>query len=118
MLFCTYVLIIPERIPSVTKAETLFHKIAKELKSTEEKSFGALCMKVPSGKSGAMFWREDIVVKLDGINLVRALRLKGAKLFDPMGNRPMREWAQIPFEHSKKWKKYAQISFESIKAKK
>jgi hypothetical protein len=42
--------------------------------------------------------------------------LKGAKLFTPMANRPMKEWVQIPFVHSAKWKHYAEISMDSVKA--
>jgi hypothetical protein len=100
----------------MTKAEELFHKIASELPGMEEgKMFGALCIKATNGKSGVMFWREDMIFKLDGDNLEKALSLKDAKLFDPMGGRPMNGWVQVPNAHSAKWKKYAEIAMENVK---
>ncbi|HZV13604.1 MAG TPA: hypothetical protein VFA55_10350 [Candidatus Kapabacteria bacterium] len=101
----------------MTKAEELFHKLAQELPDAKEsKMFGALCIKAPNGKSGAMFWEECIVVKLTGSDGEKALALKGAHLFTPMANRPMKEWVQIPFAHSTKWKYYAAISMDAVKA--
>ena len=72
----------------MTKAEELFHKIASELPDAKEgKMFGALCIKAPNGKSGVMFWKEFLVVKLEGEELQKALELKGAKIFTPMEDR-------------------------------
>lgn len=54
----------------MTKAEALFHKIASELPDVKEgKMFGALCIKAPNGKAGVMFWKEFLVVKLEGEEL-------------------------------------------------
>ncbi len=40
----------------MTKNEELFHTIASELFDVKEsKMFGALCIKIPNGKSGVMF---------------------------------------------------------------
>ena len=86
----------------MTKAEKLFHDIAQEIpKATEGKMFGALCFKAPNGKSAAMFWKDHIVVKLEVKDVATAIKLKGAKHFDPMGGRPMKEWVQIPLSHAK-----------------
>jgi len=99
----------------MTKSEELFHKIASELPNTKEgKMFGALCLKAPNGKSGVMFWKDDLVFKLEGDDLKKALALKGAKLFDPMGNRPMGGWVQLSAEHSAKWKDLAKKSMEYV----
>jgi hypothetical protein len=48
-------------------------------------------------------WGDDLVVKLPPAELDAALRLKGAVRFAPMPARPMKEWAQVPFSHAKRW---------------
>ena len=100
----------------MTKAEVLFHKIASGLPDAKEgKMFGALCIKAPNGKAGVMFWKEFLVVKLEGEELQKALELKGAKIFTPMENRPMGGWVQLSYDHSKKWKELAKKSMEYVK---
>jgi hypothetical protein len=101
----------------MTKAEKLYHEIAAEIPDCKEsKMFGALCIKAPNGKAGVMFWKEEYMIfKLDGETLEQALKLKGAKLFDPMGGRPMGGWVQLSETHISKWKKYAAISMELVK---
>ena len=100
----------------MTKAEELFHKIASGLPDAKEgKMFGALCIKAPNGKAGVMFWKEFLVVKLEGEELQKALELKGAKIFTPMENRPMGGWVQLSYDHSKKWKELAKKSMEYVK---
>ena len=100
----------------MTKAEELFHKIASELPDAKEgKMFGALCIKAPNGKAGVMFWKEFLVIKLEGEELQKALELKGAKIFTPMENRPMGGWVQLSFDHSKKWKELTKKSMEYVK---
>ncbi len=32
-----------------------------------------------------------------------ALAIEGARYFDPMGGRPMKEWVQVPPAQSSKW---------------
>jgi hypothetical protein len=55
------------------------------------------------GKPFAGLHGEDMIFKLDGEALERALALPGAKHFDPTGGRPMKAWAQVPPEHSELW---------------
>jgi|SRR5581483_930108 len=100
----------------MTKAEELFHKLAKEIpEGKESKMFGAPCIKAPNGKSGAMFWKDCIVVKLKGDDMKEALSLDGTCLFEPMKGKAMKEWAQIPYDYKDKWKKFATISMELVK---
>ena len=101
----------------MTKSEKQFHNIAAELPNAKEgKMFGALCIKAANGKAGVMFWKDDIIFKLEGDELKNALSLKGAKLFDPMGNRPMVGWVQLSYDHSKKWKELAKKSMDYVKS--
>jgi hypothetical protein len=90
----------------MTKAEELFHKIASELPDvTEGKMFGALCTKTPNGKASTMFWKEFMIFKLDVDDAKEAMKLSGAKLFDPSGkDHPMKGWIQLSDKHSAKWR--------------
>lgn len=100
----------------MTKSEVLFHEIAAAIPDTcEGKMFGALCIKAPNGKAGVMFWKDDMIFKLEGEQLQAALSLKGAKMFDPMGGRPMNGWAHVPNTHSSKWKKFAETAMENVR---
>ena len=101
----------------MTKAEELFHLIASELpEAKQSKMFGALCIKAPNGKASAMFYKEDIVFKLHGDPLKEVLSLDGAKLFNPMGSRPMGGWVQLSFNYSNSWPEIAKISYDQVKA--
>ena len=60
----------------MTKAEEFFSKLTEEIPSVKPgKMFGSLCMKTPNGKSSAMFWHENIVVKLQGESMKEAMSL-------------------------------------------
>ncbi len=100
----------------MTKEETLFHSIARGMPDvTVGKTFGALCIKTPAGKSGVVLWKNDLIVKLEGEMKQMALALHGAQLFDPMGGRPMKEWVQIPAAHSDKWKLFSTEAMEYVR---
>jgi hypothetical protein len=99
----------------MTKAEALFNQLTEEIPgATPGKMFGALCMKTPNGKSGAMFWHNHLVVKLTGHNLDEALSLDGTKPFEPMEGKIMNGWVQIPFDYHDSWKKFAEISVAGV----
>jgi hypothetical protein len=100
----------------MTEAEAYFVKLAEEIPDVQlGKMFGALCMKTPNGKSGAMFWKDNIVVKLQGESLKEASSLDGTRFFEPMEGKPMKEWVQIPYAYKEKWKRFAEISSQSVK---
>jgi hypothetical protein len=66
------------------------------------KMFGMPCLKI-GGKAFAGLHGEAMVFKLRGNAHGRALALPGARLFDPMGGRPMKEWVEVPREHAAEW---------------
>jgi hypothetical protein len=100
----------------MSNAEIFFTELSKNISGVKPgKMFGAACMKTPNGKSAAMFWKDNIVVKLRGADLDEAVHLSGAKLFEPMEGRPMKEWVQIPFKYKDKWKDYAILSRDVVK---
>ena len=100
----------------MTNAEEFFKELTGQIESVKPgKMFGSLCMKTPNGKSAAMIWKDHLVVKLKGDLLNEALNLSGAKIFEPMEGRPMKEWVQIPFMHKDRWKEYTLLSIKSVK---
>ncbi len=100
----------------MTQAEEFFYSVTAEIPDvTPGKMFGASCIKTPNGKAAAMYWRDFLVVKLRGDDMDDALRLDGAKIFEPMPGRKMNGWVQIPYSHKTVWKKYALISTEFVK---
>ncbi|MFC0181804.1 hypothetical protein SAMN04515674_10956 [Pseudarcicella hirudinis] len=100
----------------MSKAEELFHKIAADISDASEgKMFGAMCIKAPNGKALAMFYHEDMIFKLEGETLNETLSLDGAKLFDPMGGRPMGGWVQLSYDYAEKWPSLAENAFNYVK---
>ena len=78
--------------------------------------FGALCMKASNGKAFVMFWKDFMVFKLEAEDLKKALNLKGACMFDPMGNgRKMNGWAQVPFSQKSEWERLTKEAFKYVK---
>lgn len=104
----------------MSKASDLFHHIIKKIGETYSsvesgQMFGKLCAKI-NGKAFIAFFQEEMVFKLDKEDNQKALALKEAKLWDPSGKkRPMKEWVQIPFSHSKKWKELADQALNYVK---
>ncbi|AHF17919.1 hypothetical protein [Niabella soli] len=95
----------------MTPAELYFTTLIELIPDAQPgKMFGALCMKMPNGKSGAMFWKDHLVVRLQGKEMEMALALSGARIFEPMEGRPMNGWVQVPFAHKNKWMAFAKQS--------
>ncbi len=74
---------------------------------TSKKMFGLPSLMI-GGKPFAGLNGEDMIFKLGGEALARALALPGAKPFDPMGGRPMKAWVQVPPEHFELWSELAE----------
>ena len=80
----------------------------------QSQMFGKPCFKI-NGKAFICFFRNEMVFKLDNPLHKEALELAGAQLFDPSGkNRPMKEWVQIPYNHSKQWSIYADAAMKYV----
>lgn len=103
------------------KAQALYEKIANELGAKRgavaSNMFGMPTMKI-NGKAFAGSVNNAMTFKLTGAAHKKALGLKGAKLFDPMGGRPMKEWVQVPLAHSKEWTRLAEKALEYVTSKK
>jgi len=100
----------------MTEAAAYFNEITAAVPdATPGKMFGALCIKMPNGKAGAMFKDDCILVKLEGAIQAEALALKGAQVFTPMEGRPMNGWIQLPFSLKSKWQHYLIISTDAVR---
>ena len=101
----------------MSKEELLYREIGLKLKDSEESQmFGKPCFKI-NGKAFISFFEKEMVFKLNGASHKDALSLDGAQLFDPSKKgRAMKEWVQVPFDYSDKWKKYAKDAFDYVKA--
>jgi hypothetical protein len=82
---------------------------------TSKKMFGLPSLMI-AGKPFAGLNGEDMIFKLGGEALARALALPGAKPFDPMGGRPMKAWVQVPPEHCELWPALAEEALENFLA--
>jgi hypothetical protein len=96
----------------------LFEQVLAELELlqpevTSKKMFGLPSLMI-GGKPFAGLNGEEMIFKLSGEALTRALALPGAKPFDPMGGRPMKAWVQVPPEHSELWPDLAEEALHSF----
>jgi hypothetical protein len=99
----------------MTKEEALYTSIGQNLKNAEQSQmFGKPCFKI-NGKAFACFFQNEMVFKLPGDTLKKALSLEGSRLFDPSGkNRPMKEWVQVSSDHSDKWTNFAKAAVKYV----
>ena len=95
----------------MTKAESAYDAIVKALAGKRgvaaSKMFGMPTLKI-RGKAFAGLTDDTMVFKLKGAHHTAALTLRGAKLFEPMAGRQMKEWVQVPAAHAAAWKALAE----------
>src|ERR1700752_2713054 len=101
----------------MSKEEKLYTEIGLSIKGAEQSQmFGKPCFKI-NGKAFVCFFENCMVFKLSGNEHKEALALDGSKLFDPSNKgRAMKEWVQVPFVYSAKWKQFAKEAFNYVKA--
>ena len=63
------------------------------------------------GRAFAGLNRDDMVFRLDGADLTKALKLKGAKPYEPAGE-PSTGWAQVPPVHVGHWRILAETALD------
>ena len=93
-------------------ARERYDEIAAELAARSAEVELGQMMGMPAIKAGGKmiggFFEDEMVFKLlDAAVRERALALDGAKLFDPRGGRPMKEWVQVPSAHADDWPELA-----------
>ena len=71
------------------------------------------CLK-DRGKAFAGYYNGSMVFKLGAPRHAEALALAGARLFDPSGRRPMKEWVEVPAEHASRWLELARDALHYV----
>jgi len=99
-----------------TEQEILYHSICSKISLAVKSSmFGVSCYKVHR-KPFIMLHDNEIVCKLFDEEHTKALKLKGAKLFNPLDNgQPMKNWVHIPFDYHDLWTTYAEKAFNYVR---
>ena len=96
------------------KFEKLANDLAAQPNIMRAKMFGMPCAKV-NGNTFIGFYKDAMTFKLTGKAHGSALKLKGARLFDPSGmGRAMKEWVEVPAAHSARWKTLAQAALAYV----
>ncbi len=97
-------------------AEGLFDEVCAKLisKANRSKMFGAPCMKTANGKAAFCLYKNYLVVKPDAETLTEILSWDRVTLFTPMGDRPMKGWAQLGLEHAEHWLSIAEKSVDYV----
>ena len=100
-----------------TDARALYDAVAVELTATSPaisgKMFGMPCLK-SNGKAFAGYFKDSMIFKLTAPEHGEALALANARLFDPMGGRPMKEWIEVPVEHAARWPQLARAALRYV----
>lgn len=101
----------------MTAAEKFYTETGQSLRGAEQSQmFGKPCFKV-NGKAFCSLFDEEMVFKLDGKYHEDALKLKGARRFDPSKkNRPMKKWVQVPYINKAKWPELAKAAMKYVKS--
>lgn len=100
-----------------TDARAAYDAVAAELAGSSAATTGQM-FGMPSLKHGtkafAGFYQDAMIFKLTGAAHAEALALPGARLFDPMGGRPMKEWVAVPAEQSGRWIELAHAALRYV----
>ena len=86
--------------------ESLRTELINHYDATKGSIFGHKGLKV-QGKVFVFYNEPNIVVKLRPKDVEEALNITGAKNFDPMGGKPMKEWVEIPYGETQQWFDYS-----------
>ena len=106
---------------SQKKATIAYEDVTQEMslkhKAEASQMFGMPTLKI-KGKAFAVLFDDKMVFKLTDDDHAKALKLKGAKLFQHLwSKRTMKEWVQVPAIHSKQWLKFAESALKYVKKK-
>jgi hypothetical protein len=100
-----------------TDPRATYDAVAAELTATSSaitgKMFGMPCLK-NNGKAFAGYFNNAMIFKLTAPEHAEALALSDARLFDPMGGRPMKEWVEVPVEHASRWPAFARAALRYV----
>lgn len=100
--------------PTSAATKKAYADIVEALGADDSAMFGMPTMKA-DGKAFAGIFGDEMVFKLTGDAHAGALKVKGARLFDPSGmGRAMKEWVVVPKSNAKEWVKLAAAALEYV----
>jgi hypothetical protein len=103
------------RKASTPQWEQLLDSVRQEHPEVESGAmFGMPCAKV-AGKAFMGSFDGGAVFKLDEPARSQALELAGSELFDPSGNRPMREWVVVGPGNRDRWPELAEAALRKVR---
>ena len=82
---------------------------------SRSKMFGMSSVKV-NGKAFAGLSGGTMTFKLGSEARQQALAIEGAKLFEPMAGRAMKEWVAVPPEQSEHWLELAEAALKYVRS--
>jgi hypothetical protein len=81
---------------------------------SKSKMFGMSSLMV-NGKAFAGLDGERMIFKLPVEVRSQTLGLEGARLFEPMAGRPMKEWVAVPVAQAERWQELAADALKYVK---
>ena len=94
----------------------LLDELSSERDVVKASMFGMPGIKRRGGKAFCGLYGDDMIFKLQGEDLARALSLEGAHLFEPMAGRAMKAWVQVPPEHQAQYLDLGRTAEASLEA--
>ena len=100
-------------------AQTAYDALAADLADrgvTASQMFGKPILKNVNGKAVACLSGDTVAFKLgaDSPAFAEALKLSGAKVFEPAEGRQMKGWVAVPSRHAKKYAKYCAAALDLL----
>ena len=93
--------------------DAVVSEIMASSSATSGSMFGMPCLK-DRGKAFAGYYNGAMAFKLGAPRHAEALALSGARLFDPSGRRPMKEWVEVPAEYASRWLELARDALHYV----
>jgi hypothetical protein len=94
----------------------LLDELSSERDVVKASMFGMPGIKRRGGKAFCGLYGDDMIFKLQGEDLARALSLERAHLFEPMAGRAMKAWVQVPPEHQAQYLDLGRTAEASLEA--
>jgi hypothetical protein len=108
-----------DRQPVSAETQRRYEEIAAGLEGAGVKAssmFGMPTLKL-NGKALGGLWGDAMTFKLAPEALAEALRIAGARQFDPSGlGRPMKAWVVVPLAQSGEWERLAGLALAATDA--
>ncbi len=98
-----------------------FEEVATEMQAADPRVERSQMFGMPTLKVGKKVFAgvhgDEMTFKLDEASRLEALKLPGARIFEPMAGHAMKEWVQVPDKSSEHWVSLARQALSYVGAK-